>query len=76
LALSRNPSSIETARDTGSGFGRTVWERFRRALKARRDRRLLQSFSDSLLADIGLERIEFRSAADGRRDIRFIPHRS
>jgi hypothetical protein len=46
----------------------------RRRLRIGRDRRLLQRLPDYVLADMGLERIEFR-LADGRRDIWVIPHR-
>ena len=75
LALSRNPSSTATRHEAGAELGRNFWGRLRGYLKARRDRRLLQTFSPALLADIGLEKLEFRSAADGRRDVWIIPHR-
>ena len=46
----------------------------RRRMRLGRDRRLLQRLPDYVLADMGLERIEFR-AANGSRDVWFIPHR-
>jgi uncharacterized protein YjiS (DUF1127 family) len=43
-------------------------------MRVGRDRRALQALPDSLLADLGLERIELRSA-DGRQEVWVIPHR-
>lgn len=75
FALSRTPSSTEAGRKAGAGFVNSILRRIRRCMQVGRDRRLLQTLPASLLADIGLERIEFRSAADGRRDVWIIPHR-
>jgi hypothetical protein len=75
LALSRNPSSTDAGQEAGAGLVSLIWRRIRRRMQIRKDRRLLQSFPATLLADIGLEKIEFRSAADGRRDVWIIPHR-
>jgi uncharacterized protein YjiS (DUF1127 family) len=47
---------------------------FARRRKLRQDARALQAMPAYLLADLGLEKIEFRSSADGRRDVWVIPH--
>jgi hypothetical protein len=52
-----------------------ILSRVRRWNQIGKDRRVLQTLPDYVLADMGLEKIEFRSAADGRRDVWVIPHR-
>jgi hypothetical protein len=56
-------------------LGALVWRRIRSRMQAGRDRRMLQSMPDYVLADMGLERIEFRSGADGRRATWLVSHR-
>ncbi len=73
-ALSRN-SSKATSRNAVVAFGILIWRRIRRRVRVGKDRRVLQTLPDYVLADMGLEKIEFRSAADGRRDVWVIPHR-
>ena len=75
LALSRNPSATESSHEARHGIASLIWGRIRRHMQVRRDRRLLQALPASLLADIGLEKIEFRSAADGRRETWIVSHR-
>ena len=43
--------------------------------KTRRDRRTLQTMPDYMLADIGLQKLEFRSSSDGRSGVWVIPSR-
>jgi hypothetical protein len=52
-----------------------ISSRVRRWRRIGKDRRVLQTLPAYVLADMGLEKIEFRSAADGRRDVWVIPHR-
>jgi hypothetical protein len=74
FALSRNPSKA-SARNAVVAFGSLIWGGIRRHMRIGKDRRVLQTLPDYVLADMGLEKIEFRSAADGRRDVWVIPHR-
>ena len=73
-ALSRNPSRAIPGRNAVLALASLIWRRIRRRMQAGKDRRMLQTLPNSLLSDIGLERIEFRSS-DGRRDVWVIPHR-
>jgi hypothetical protein len=75
FALSRNPSRAMRGRNAVAALGRLVLSAFRRRLQVGKDRRVLQTLPDYVLADMGLEKIEFRSAAEGRRDVWVIPHR-
>ena len=75
LALSRNPSATESSYEARPGIVSLIRRRIARYMRVRRDRRLLQALPASLLADIGLEKIEFRSAADGRRETWIVSHR-
>jgi uncharacterized protein YjiS (DUF1127 family) len=76
FALARNPSRAVGGRgNAAASLGRRIWSAVRRRVQAGRDRRMLQNLPDYVLADIGLEKIEIRSAADGRRDVWVIPHR-
>ena len=43
-------------------FGILIWRRIRRRIQVGKDRRVLQTLPDYVLADMGLEKIEFRSA--------------
>ena len=54
--------------------GILIWRRIRRLLKIGKDRRTLQTLPESVLADLGLERLEVRSST-GSRDVWIIPHR-
>ena len=74
-ALSRNPSEAMSGRHAAAAFGLLIWRRIRRRIQVGKDRRVLQTLPDYVLADMGLEKIEFRSAVDGRRDVWVIPHR-
>ncbi len=74
FALSRSPSRAKD-RSASLAFGRWLLTAFRRRMQAGKDRRVLQNLPDYVLADMGLEKIEFRSAVDGRRDVWVIPHR-
>jgi hypothetical protein len=71
-----------TSRPSATGAGISVsWlaklirQAIARRLAAGRDRRALQAMPGYLLTDLGLEKLEFRSSADGRRDVWVIPHR-
>lgn len=75
FALPRNPSATGPSHEARPGIAGLIWRRIRRHIQVRRDRRLLQALPASLLADIGLEKIEFRSAADGRRETWIVSHR-
>ena len=74
-ALSRNPSEAASGRNAVVALGMLIWRRIRRRVRVGKDRRVLQTLPDYVLADMGLEKIEFRSSADGHRDIWVIPHR-
>ena len=74
-ALSRNPSKATSGRNAVVAFGILIWRRIRRRVRVGKDRRVLQTLPDYVLADMGLEKIEFRSSAEGRRDVWVIPHR-
>jgi hypothetical protein len=75
FAQSRNPSRSLAALNAVVALGILIWRRLRRRMRVGKDRRVLQTLPDYVLADMGLEKIEFRSAADGRRDVWVIPHR-
>jgi hypothetical protein len=74
-ALSRNPPRALSGRNRLMDLGRQIFSAIRRRMRIGKDRRVLQTLPDYVLADMGLEKIEFRSAADGRRDVWVIPHR-
>ncbi len=74
FTLSNVPSRTLPGRGAITALAGLVRRALRRRLRIGRDRRLLQRLPDYVLADMGLERIEFR-LADGRRDIWVIPHR-
>lgn len=74
-ALSRTPAGTLTPRRWVKVLGRLISRAFSRRMRMGRDRRLLQSLPDYVLADMGLEKLEFRSGADGRRDVWVIPPR-
>jgi uncharacterized protein YjiS (DUF1127 family) len=76
VALPRNPSATEASHEARPGIVGLIWRRIQRNRQVGRDRRLLQALPASLLADMGLEKIEFRSAADGRRETWIVSHRS
>jgi len=74
----RRPCQEEPLRDDPIEEGQGVAVERRGCLahlRVGKDRRVLQTLPDYVLADMGLEKIEFRSAADGRRDVWVIPHR-
>ena len=73
-ALSRCPPRITPGDTPVGGLGTMIWRRVRRLLKAGRDRRTLQMLPESVLADLGLERLEIRSST-GSRDVWIVPHR-
>ena len=75
LAQLRNPSRSSAALNGVVALGILIWRRLRRRMRVGKDRRVLQTLPDYVLADMGLEKLEFRSAADGRRDVWVIPHR-
>jgi hypothetical protein len=74
-ALPRNPSRDLSGRNRLMDLGRLIFSAVRRRMRVGKDRRVLQALPDYVLADMGLEKIEFRSATDGRRDVWVIPHR-
>jgi hypothetical protein len=74
-ALSRHPSRTTTGLSAVLALVNLIAARLRRQLQVGKDRRVLQALPDYVLADMGLEKIEFRSTADGRRDVWVIPHR-
>ena len=74
-ALSRHPSRPMTGLSAVLALVNPIAARLRRQLQVGKDRRVLQALPDYVLADMGLEKIEFRSTADGRRDVCVIPHR-
>ena len=74
-ALSRHPSRPTTGLSAVLGLVNLIASRLRRQLQVGKDRRVLQALPDYVLADMGLEKIEFRSTADGRRDVWVTPHR-
>lgn len=74
LALSRHPSRAAAAISGIVAFAMSIFRRIGRRMKLGKDRRAVQAMPDSLLADLGLERIEIRTA-DGHREVWTIPHR-
>jgi uncharacterized protein YjiS (DUF1127 family) len=56
-------------------LGACIWRDIRRQVQTGRDRRYLQTLPESVLADMGLERVEILSASERRREVWVIPHR-
>lgn len=74
-ALLRAPAETVTRTSRVRALGRLISRALSRRMRVGRDRRVLQSLPDYVLADMGLEKIEFRSSASGGRDVWVIPHR-
>ena len=74
FTLARVPSRPFLGSRAVTAVASLILGALRRRMRLGRDRRLLQRLPDYVLADMGLEKIEFR-AANGSRDVWFIPHR-
>src|SRR5687767_1394397 len=74
FTLAKVPSRTSLVGGAVTALASLILSALRRRMRLGRDRRLLQRLPDYVLADMGLERIEFR-AANGSRDVWFIPHR-
>ena len=72
--LAKVPSRTFLGAGAVTALASLILSALRRRMRLGRDRRLLQRLPDYVLADMGLERIEFR-AANGSRDVWVIPHR-
>ena len=74
VALSRNLS--RTMAGIGAlAFDNPIWRLISRLRKTGKDARVLNTLPDHVLADIGLERVEFMSGTDGGRHVWVTPHR-
>ena len=69
VALSRNPSKASALLGAVMAFGQSVRRMLAACVKTDRDRRLLQTLPDHVLADMGLERIELPYGPDGDRHV-------
>jgi hypothetical protein len=56
-------------------LGSSIRSLIDRRLRTGRDARMLQTLPDHVLADMGLQKMEFLSGADGGRHVWVIPHR-
>jgi uncharacterized protein YjiS (DUF1127 family) len=75
VALSRNPSRAIPGLKAVGSLGNSIWAALTMHVRTGRDRRVLQTLPDNVLADMGLEKIEVRSGTDGRHHVWVIPHR-
>jgi uncharacterized protein YjiS (DUF1127 family) len=74
-AASCHPSKSAARMSAVAEFGARIRAGIRRHLRSGRDRRMLQTLPDSMLADIGLEKVEILSASNSRREVWVIPHK-
>ncbi len=74
VALSRNPPRIAAAWHAVAELGILISRCIRGWKKIGKDRRVLQTVPANLLADMGLERIEFRTTT-GDHDLWIAPRR-
>jgi uncharacterized protein YjiS (DUF1127 family) len=75
LALLRNPSRA-LAGIAGVGMlVDSIWGAIQRRIKVARDRRVLQTLPDHVLADLGLEKMDIMAGTGDRRHVWIIPHR-
>jgi uncharacterized protein YjiS (DUF1127 family) len=74
-ALLRSPSRTIPGVKALVAVGNSIRRLAARRLRTGKDSRVLQTLPDHVLADIGLERIEFTSGTYGSRQTWVIPHR-
>ena len=74
VALSRNPSRTAAAWSTVAGLGNSIPRCIRSWMKIGKDRRVLQTVPAYLLADMGPERVEFRTTV-GNHEVWLTPRR-
>lgn len=72
-ALSRNP--LRSIPGAVVALGSLIWRVINRRIRTGRDRRVLQTLPDHVLADMGLQKIEIMTGTDGGRRVWVIPHR-
>lgn len=75
VALSRNLSRAIPGLKVVGSLGNSIWDALTMRIRTGKDRRVLQTLPDHVLADMGLEKIEIMSGTDGRRHVWVIPHR-
>jgi hypothetical protein len=75
VALSRIPSRTVPGLKAVGSLGNSIWGALTMHIRTGKDRRVLQTLPDNVLADMGLEKIELLSGTDGERHVWVIPHR-
>jgi hypothetical protein len=75
VALSRNPSRTIPGLKAVGSLGNSIWGALMMRVRTGKDRRVLQTLPDNVLADMGLEKIEVVSGSNGGRQVWVIPHR-
>jgi hypothetical protein len=75
VALSRYPSRVGRGIGAVATIGSSIWSLIYRRIRTGNDMRVLQTLPDHVLADIGLQKMEFLSGSDGSRHVWVIPHR-
>jgi uncharacterized protein YjiS (DUF1127 family) len=75
VALSRSPSRTFPGLKAVGYLGNSIWSALTTRIRTGRDRRVLQTLPDHVLADMGLEKIDVMGGTDGRRHVWVIPHR-
>jgi uncharacterized protein YjiS (DUF1127 family) len=75
VALSRNPSRTFPGLKAVGSLGNSIWGALAAYIRTGKDRRVLQTLPDNVLADMGLEKIEITRGTDGARQVWVVPHR-